>query len=109
MTPRDEAFVARRSRLVAWWPATGAALLALVLALAAFLWNSAPQLIDPRLVAAALESGTLAPSTLHLMALLLPFVVLMFLGFASAVILLGFAAFANERRLLRLLREARDE
>jgi hypothetical protein len=70
-----------------------------------WLWVKTPSLINPWHVMDALEAGTLAESTMSVMALMLPIVTATFLVFACVVVLLWFIAFRNELRLIRLLRK----
>ncbi len=97
-------FVEKRERLTKHWPAFGVGILLLLIVLACWLWLKTPYLLNPWAVGVGLENGTLPESTMALMAVMLPIVMLMFLLFACAVVVLLFVGFANERRLIRLLR-----
>ena len=105
LSPAERRFVARRERLTGSWPLVGALLLVLLFVLLGWLWAEVPYLVDPWAVSAGLREGTLPGSTVDLMVAILPVVVLMLLVLACAVVLLAFAAFSNERRLIRLVRK----
>lgn len=104
LSPAERLYVEKRERLTKLWPAFGAGVLLMLAALALWLWLRVPYFANPWAVAEALESGGLPESTITLMAAMLPVVVLMFLVFALAVVLLTFVAFSNERRLIQLVR-----
>ncbi len=97
-------FVKKREQLTKYWPAFAVGILLLLAALACWLWLKTPYLLNPWAVGVALENGTLPEATMALMAVMLPIVMLMFLLFASAVVVLLFVGFCNERRLIQLLR-----
>lgn len=105
LTTADAAFVQRRQRLAGLWPVAGAAILLSMTGLVGYLWLEVPYLIDPWFVADRLATDTLKLSTLHLMAAMLPVVMLMLCLFVFVITLLLFAAFRNERRLVRLIRQ----
>jgi uncharacterized BrkB/YihY/UPF0761 family membrane protein len=99
----ESRFVSRRRKLVRTWPWAGGFMLALLGALTGWLWTSVPSLVNPWVVISRIESGELPESTAHLMAVLLPIVMLVLLTFVAAAILLAFAAFRNERRHIRII------
>ncbi|WP_417616081.1 hypothetical protein [Oceanisphaera sp.] len=103
LSSEESLYLARRARLIHHWPWMGKILLALVIALTAWLWTSTPHLVNPWAVAADLQSGTLPESSLPLMAALLPMMTLTLLLFIVLAIGLAFSAFANERRLIRII------
>ncbi|WP_116474937.1 hypothetical protein [Zobellella maritima] len=103
LSPEESLFVARRAALTSHWPWVGGVLLLLVIAFAAWLWWSVPHLINPWAVTADLQSGALSDTTIPLMAALLPVVTLTFLVFVALTIVMAFAAFANERRLIDII------
>lgn len=105
LSPAEAAFVAQRERFARYWPLAGLVILLLVTGLVLWLWFAVPHMINPWAVADGLAAGTLPTPTLELMAAMLPVVVLMLCFFAFMVTLLLFASFANERRLVRLIRE----
>lgn len=103
LSEAESSFVAKRSRLNRHWPWAGSILLVLIIALAGWLWVSVPHLVNPWAATAGLRSGTLPDSTITLMAAILPIVMLTFLVFVVIMVVLMFVAFANERRLIRLI------
>ena len=104
LSPNEGMFVNQRERFARYWPLAGSLILLLLTGLVLWLWLTAPHLINPWAVADGLAAGALPKETTQMMAALLPVVVLMLCFFAFVVTLLLFAAFANERRLVRLVR-----
>ncbi|MCB1746893.1 MAG: hypothetical protein KDK06_06940 [Gammaproteobacteria bacterium] len=104
LSAQDRAFVARRGRLARSWPLLGVSCLVLIGAYGAWLRMKMPQMIDPWWVAERLRAGALPPSTLELMAVMLPVAILVLLALAVVVVLLMFVASRNEQRLVRLVR-----
>jgi len=104
LTDAEMAFLARRTKLVRTWPAVGWALLGAVVALGAWLVVTRPLLADPFTALAQLEAGSIPPSMLKLMAGLLPVVVLLCLVLVAVIVAFVFAAMANERRHLAIIR-----
>jgi len=60
-------------------------------------------LVNPWAVLAALESASLAESTMLLMVAMLPIAILILIAFIAVTVLISFAAIVNERRLIRLI------
>lgn len=108
LEPSERAFVEKRARLVGSWPPIGFASIGLLFGLAAWLWLSAPVLVDPWFVLDGLESGAFSEGTIRLMAAMLPVVVLLCLLVVLVSLLLAFAVFSNERRLIALIRRLLD-
>lgn len=109
ISEKDRAFIRKREKLARTWPFAGFGLLALLLALTGWLWLRVPNLVNPWLVAEQIRTETLNQAEMMLMAVMLPALMLLVLAFAFAVVLLAFVAFANERRLLQLLKQVRPE
>lgn len=99
----DSTFINRRSSLVKYWPVAGSLLLLMLFGLGGWLWIDIPWLINPWEVMQALEAGKLPDSTLTLMAMMLPVVMLACLVFSVLFVLLAWRGFANERRLLEII------
>jgi len=99
----DRDFISKRRRLAKRWPLVGASLLAVVFALAVWLFVTAPLLINPYAVASRLESGSIDQPTMTMMAALLPIV--MGLCIVLTVVLIAFlsSAFAHERRHIEVI------
>ena len=106
LAPEDLAFVERRRRALRSWPWIGGASLALLTALAVWLFVRTPNLVVPGRAVNEALSGRLEQSTLMVIAALLPTSMLALLAVAGAAIGLVFAARANELRLLKLLDQA---
>ena len=104
LTRAEARFVNKREKHTRHWPVFGFAALLLLAVLGLWLWIKVPHMINPWLVVAGLENGTLPESTMLVMGAMLPFVVLALLVFAGAFVLLAFKAFSNERKLIVLLR-----
>ena len=109
LSPEEKTFVEKRERRAKYWPYFGAASLILIAAYGAWLWVKMPHLISPWLVIESLEAGTLSESTMGVMAVMLPFVMVALLVFAFIIVLFWFVAFQNERRLIRLVRKKEAE
>ena len=103
LTAADSTFISRRSSLVKYWPVAGSLLLLMLIGLGVWLWIDVPWLINPREVMHALEAGKLADSTLTLMAMMLPVVMLACIVFSVLFVLLAWRGFKNERRLLDII------
>ena len=104
LSAAEARFIEKREKLTKHWPVFGVASLLLLAMLALWLWFKTPHMINPWLVVAGIENGTLPETTVILMGAMLPMVMLALLVFTSAFILLAFKAFSNERRLIQLLR-----
>ncbi|GAA3531180.1 hypothetical protein [Zobellella aerophila] len=100
LSAAELSFVEKREKLTRYWPLFGGFILLLLVVLAIWLWVKVPYMVNPWVVAAGLKTGTLPESTLVLMAAMLPIMMLTFLVFAVAVVLLAFAAVSNERKLI---------
>ena len=74
----------------------------------AWLWYSTPFFINPWATIEAMEQGSLPASTLSVMAIMLPMMVLTALILLLTLLLIPFAAFSNERRLIRIIRRLGD-
>ncbi len=103
LNPTDQAFVDRRRRLLALWPYTGGGILAGLLGFTTWLWFFAPLMVNPWATVEALKSGSVEESTLYVMAVMLPILMLACLGAFVVMVGLFFAAFRNERRLIDIL------
>ena len=84
-------------------------MLLILLGGAAWLWFTTPFFINPWATIEALDQGALPPTTLHIMGAMLPVVVLSVLVLLITLLLIAFAAFSNERRLIRIIRRLVDE
>lgn len=104
LAPDEQAFVNRRWKLARAWNYAGVGLLLLLAGLLGWQWGSTPLLVNPAEVSRRLEAGTIEASSLETMALLLPVMTLVCLSVLAVFVVLGFVIFANERRLIRIIR-----
>lgn len=100
----DRRFLARRARLVRAWRYWGALLLAALAGMGLWLFLTRPLLANPWQVLAQLRTGGIAGPMLELMAGLLPIALWLCLLLAGVLVLLVYAACANERRYLEIIR-----
>lgn len=103
MTVSDAAFVEKRRRLVRLGTIVPAICLALLAGFGIWLYFRQPRLINFVEVARQIESGSIDPLTVELMAIMLPIVMLMCLVVMAGAVALAWAVFANERRYLRIV------
>lgn len=104
LTRQEKLFVEKRAKFARSWPIVGAALLAMIAVLAAWLFFSNPLLINPWAVLSKLEAGSLPDSTLATMATLLPVVMFTCLFVLVVALVFFWVAFSNERKHLALIR-----
>ena len=103
LTPKEQAFIDRRRKLLKAWPWAGGGALALLAALVTWLWIEVPMMINPWAAMEAVRGGTLEESTLVVMALMLPILVLAVMGVLGVMVALLFVALSHERRLIGML------
>jgi hypothetical protein len=104
LTEHDKAYLKKRDMLVRAWPVAGAILLAaLLLLLGWILWRS-PYLLNPYAMMQRIREGAIDQGMLKLMAGTLPVAFLSILALMGAMVAFAFAAFANEKRHLRIIR-----
>jgi len=96
-------FVEERGKLVRYWKTVGPLMCTVFLALVVWLYFRAPLFINPFRVFSRLEEGTLEPSTLILMAGLLPVVVITTLLILAALIFFAFCVIRREKRYLKII------
>jgi hypothetical protein len=75
----------------------------LIAGFSAYLLHSTPLLINPFAVASGIESGSVEQSTLQMMALFVPVLFIMLCFLLVVLVVLIYAAFANEKKYLALL------
>ena len=106
----DEArFVAKRSRLVNAWRPVGTLLLIAVGGLAGWLFWSVPLLANPFAVLDRLQGDAIPASSMALATVMLPVVFLACVLLAVMIVLLVFAAIANERRYLMIVQRLSED
>ncbi|NLS96875.1 MAG: hypothetical protein GXX96_32465 [Planctomycetaceae bacterium] len=106
---KDLAFVEKRRRLVRWWNLVGSATLAGLAAFVAWMFWAHPRLINPLHVVGEIEAGRIAQSTLELMAVMLPMVVLVIFLVLGVMLGFAFAMIGNERRYLMIIDRLRHD
>jgi hypothetical protein len=104
LTDKERIFVAKRAKFVQTWPLAGGVLICLVLGLGVWLFWSKPLLANPFVVLSKLKNDAIPISTLSTMAGLLPISVCMCLVLTIAVVFYGFAAFANEKKHITIIK-----
>jgi hypothetical protein len=82
----------------------GRALIFSVLALGAYLYTRNPLLVNPNAVRRALEDQSVPPVMMSLLVSFLPIAVSACLVLMLVLVLLAYAAFGNERNLLKIIR-----
>ena len=103
ITDREIRFVANRAKFVKAWPPVGGVLMCLAIGVGVWLFLFKPLLANPFAVLSKLNSDSIPASTLALMAGLLPLSVLVCIALAIAIVLFGFAAFANEKKYIAMI------
>lgn len=96
-------FLEKRRKLVRSWPFIGLILLIAMVATLLWLWVQQPLLINPYEVVGRLESGSIENSTIALMAVMLPLLFLICFVLLMIVVLFAYAAFANEKKHLKII------
>lgn len=105
MAASDIAFVSKRTKQVKAGPWIFGACLALLAAVAAWLYVRQPRMINFVEVARQIGDGRLDRLSVELMAVMMPIAMLMCFVLLAAVIALCWLSVANERRYLRIVNE----
>ena len=104
----DESYIDRRTKLVNCWRWVGAFLFALIAGLFLWLGMRAPLMINPWETAGRIEEESLGAPMVMLMAAMLPVTMVgLFLCLVS-IIVFAYVAFANERRLIDIIRRYQE-
>ncbi len=103
LTRKQQRFLLKRQTLQRAWRITGPVVLVLLVLAGAALFFNYPLMFNPYESMARLEAGTLADSTLQLMALLLPIAMVMVFVMLVVVVLLVFAVIDNDRKYLAII------
>ncbi len=98
-----EQFLARRRKLVRWWPPVGVAMLLVLVGFAGWLWFTQPLMVNPNEMARRLISGDIDDGTLVILAGMVPLLLWGCLIVTAGLVLLGFSVTAAERRYLAAL------
>lgn len=104
ISDKEKMFLDKRLKYVIMWPLMGTVLLCLVLGFGRYLFLFKPLFSNPFAVMSRLDSNSIPSSTLTLMAGLLPIAVLTTLFLLVVIVLFCFAAFANEKKYITLVR-----
>jgi len=100
---QSERFLEKRRTLLAAWRYAGPLLLLGIGGFAAYLFIYTPLLINPLVVTAGIESGSVEQSTLYMLAVFVPVLFIMLCFLLVVLVLLMYAAFANEKKYLAIL------
>lgn len=104
-----QAMLARRRRLLRWWPAAGLFALLMLAAVFAWLALNAPELVNPFMVARQLQEGTLDVSSMQLMAAMLPVVMLVLLSVVAALLVFVHVTLSREKRYQQIIERLRAQ
>ena len=111
LTAEQQAFLAKRARLIGKWRYVGAAMLLLIFGFTVYLLVSTPLLINPFEVISRLEDDSLPQSTIVILAAMLPVMFGALLVVLLAIVLVMYAAIANEKKyaaIIEALRGSQD-
>ncbi len=103
LAENDLAFLQMRRRFLRFWKIVGVSTLVFLAALFSWLYFKVPNLVNPFHVQRQIESDTLTPSALKVMAALMPLMMVLAFFLSVAIILFGFSAYANENRYLKII------
>jgi hypothetical protein len=103
LTRAQEDFLLKRKKLVQSWPFVGTFLLLFLLFIAGWMYFHNPLLVNPFAVAAEVDAASLDPSTLILMAILLPVGILVAFFVLTVLVLLGFGVIFNEKKYQQII------
>jgi len=109
LTEDERRFLLKRKWFVRTWRYAGLILIFAISGISLWLYIKSPLLINPFEVASQIESGTLKESTLTIMALITPIMVLTCLLLLMIIIIFAFVAFSNERKYLRIIESLLQE
>lgn len=96
-------FLGRRRKLISAWRYAGPLTLLLIFGLAIFLGLRSPMMVNPFAIIERLEAGTLAQSTLEMMAMFVPLLVITICFILIVLIQLMYVAFSNEKKYLQII------
>ena len=106
---KDSRFIEKRRKLVGLWNLVGCLTFAALAAFIAWMFWAQPRLINPLHVVGELEGGRISHTTLELMAVMLPIVVVALFLVTAVLIAFTFAVIGNERRYLKIIDRLRQE
>jgi hypothetical protein len=108
LNPQAEHFLEKRRTLLAVWRYTGPLLLLAIGGFVAYLFVNTPLLINPVAATSGVKSGSVEQSTLHMMAVFVPVLFITVCSLLVVLIVLMYAAFANEKKYLAILDNRED-
>jgi len=100
---KEKKFLANRRKVLKLFPTAGGAGFALVITYLIWAYYKTPLLINPNVVKAKLIEKTIEDSTLTLMALLLPWIMLALMLTVLALIAFAFSWLALEKKYLKIV------
>jgi hypothetical protein len=103
LSEQEQAFLARRAKLLKAWPYADTTLLITLIGFSAHLFWRVPMLANPYAALARIEANSVPASTMMLSAVLLPILFVICMILASAIVLCTFAHLANAREYLRII------
>jgi len=109
LSEEEAEFVRKRESLIRSWPWIGRSLLLAVIALAAYLYTQNPLLVNPNAVRRALDDQSIPPVMQTLLVSFLPIAVSACIVLMLVIVLIAYAAFGNERHLLKIVRRLGSE
>ena len=107
-SPEQQAFLDKRRGLIRAWRYVGPVLLLAILGFSAYLFIRTPLLINPFEVISRLEAGTLEESTTVILAAMLPVMFGGMLVLLIAIVLVMYAAIANEKKYVAIIEKLRS-
>lgn len=99
----ERSFLEERENLMRYWKIMGPLMVTVFLALVTWLYFQTPLFISPCRVFSRIEEGTLEPSTLVLIAGLLPVVVITTVFIPVALRVFPFCSVSREKKYLHIL------
>ena len=105
---KDEQFLEKRRKLNKAWPIVGTIMMISLVILALYLFFSSPLLINPYKVIELIKANKLSPTTMRLMAVIMPVLVIGLLGTVFICIFYTWLFMIIEKRYLKML-DNRDE
>ena len=99
----DQIFLEKRKKLNRLWPIVGTVLIAALVLLYILLFIRIPKLVNPYLIMELIKTDQLPESSLQLLALICPMVIIFLFLTIGVVVLFGFGWYRTEKRYLRII------
>ena len=103
LTNAQQAFLEKRRKVLSLWRYAGAFMLIIIFAFAAYLYVRVPMFINPFEAIERLQADSLPQPTLEIMAALFPLLFGGLLLLLVSLVLIIYAAVANEKRYLAIV------